>query len=106
MNTDDEYVERPSKSARKRESQSLQDLGVALVRLKDELLAELPLPEILRDAVLAARTMTSHGAQSRQRQYIGKLMRKVDSDAIRTAMDQQTERQKRAARVSSKLAKS
>src|SRR5687768_4065101 len=101
----DDYQERPSKSARKRESHALQDLGTALIALKDDLLAELPLPDILRDAILAARTMTSHGAQARQRQYIGKLMRKIDADAIRAALDQQTDRQKQAARLSSKLAK-
>src|SRR5262245_3915523 len=92
---EEDLDERPSKSARKRESQSLQDLGVALVDLPDELLAELPLPENLREAVLAARRITSHGALLRQRQYIGKLMRKVDSEAIRAAIDEH-EAEKRA----------
>lgn len=105
MVTDDDYQERPSKSARKRESHSLQDLGVALIALKDELLDELPLPDVLKDAILAARTLSSHGAQLRQRQYIGKLMRKIDSDAIRTVLEQQAERQKQAARLSSKRAR-
>jgi len=78
---------RPSKSERKRASQSLQDLGVALIGLPDPLLDELPLPDNLREAVLAARRITSHGALLRQHQYIGKLMRKADSEAIREAID-------------------
>lgn len=95
---DDESAGRPSKSERKRESHALQDLGEALVGLPDALLAELPLPENLRDAVLAARRMTSHGAKLRQRQYIGKLMRKLDAEPIRAALEQHEERQRADAR--------
>ena len=57
------------------------------VELPDEALDELPLPEILRDALLNARRFTSHGARLRQRQYIGKLMRKVDAAPIRAAIE-------------------
>lgn len=95
---DEEPTERPSKSARKRESQALQDLGETLIGLPDALLAELPLPENLRDAVLAARRLSSRGAQVRQRQYIGKLMRKLDAQPIRDALEQHEERQRADAR--------
>src|SRR5262245_59729494 len=84
--------ERPSKGARKRASQELQDLGEELIDLPDALFDALPLPDNLRDAVLAARRFPSHGAQLRQRQYIGKLMRKIDTDEIRSAL--QSHRQK------------
>jgi ribosome-associated protein len=93
--TPDDTQLRPSKSERKRASQSLQDLGVALIALPDPVLAELPLPDNLREAVLAARRVTSHGALLRQRQYIGKLMRKVDSQAIQAALERH-EAEKRA----------
>lgn len=98
MTEDDATYERPSKSARKRESQSLQELGVALIEMPDALFDNLPLPENLRDAVLAARTFKSHGAQLRQRQYIGKLMRKIDVTPIRTAIEAQEEAHRNDAR--------
>jgi ribosome-associated protein len=98
MQDDDPYHERPSKSAAKREAQGLQDLGEALIGLPDEQLDALPLPERLRDAVLAARRITSHGARLRQHQFIGKLMRKVDVEPIRAAIEAQQEAQRTQAR--------
>lgn len=71
-----------SKSQRKREMSALQDLGAELVKLAPERLAGLDLPEALREAVLEARRLSSHGALRRQLQYIGKLMRDVDSAPI------------------------
>lgn len=98
MSAEDQEYERPSKSARKRESESLQDLGVALIDMPNALFDALPLPENVRDAVLAARTFTSHGAQLRQRQYIGKLMRKIDVTPIRAAIEAQEEARRTDAR--------
>ena len=85
MQSDDSA--RPSKGALKRRAQELQALGEALIELPDAALEELPLPEILRDALLNARRFTSHGASLRQRQYIGKLMRKIDAAPIRAAIE-------------------
>jgi ribosome-associated protein len=90
-------AERPSKGALKRQAEELQALGEALIDLPDEILDELPLPEILRDAVLNARRFTSHGAGLRQRQYIGKLMRKVDAAPIRAAIEARQREQRVAA---------
>ncbi|HEY2808827.1 MAG TPA: ribosome biogenesis factor YjgA [Steroidobacteraceae bacterium] len=94
--------ERPSKSARKRTAQAVQDLGVELVQLREAQLAELDLPERLKEAIRAARTITSRVAGARQRQYIGRLMRDVDPEPIRAALSarsrvdaQETERFKR-----------
>jgi ribosome-associated protein len=98
MQQDDEPYERPSKSAAKREAQSLQELGEALIALPGSQLDALPLPEILRDAVLAARRITSRGALVRQRQLIGKIMRKIDVTPIREAIDQQEEARRGDAR--------
>lgn len=78
--------EPPSKSARKRESDDLQSLGEALIELPQSELDALPLPETLRDAILLARRITAHGGLYRQRQYIGKLMRKIDAEPIREAL--------------------
>ena len=90
--------ERPSKGARKRASQELQELGEQLIELPDALLEALPLPDSLRDAVLAARRFVSHGAQVRQRQYIGKLMRKIDTEAIRAALEAHRQKENAATR--------
>jgi ribosome-associated protein len=79
--------EAPSKSARKRAAQDLQRLGVELADLKEAELAGLPLEDDLRAALGAYRALTSHGARLRQRQYIGKLMRRADASAIRAALE-------------------
>lgn len=77
----------PSKTRRKREMHELQALGEALVALPAERLARVPLPEALRGAVQDARRFSSHGAHRRQLQYIGRLMRTVDAEPIRAALE-------------------
>ncbi|MCC7485796.1 MAG: DUF615 domain-containing protein [Burkholderiales bacterium] len=72
-----------SKTRRKRDMAALQELGAELVALSEEQLAELDLPEFLRDAVLAARRIKGFEARRRQLQYVGKLMRRVDAEPIR-----------------------
>jgi len=53
------------------------------VELNSEQLAAVALPEDLREAVEQARRITRHEARRRQLQYIGRLMRSVDPEAIR-----------------------
>ena len=77
----------PSRSARKREAESLQRLGVQLLRLRATELAALGLPETLLEALLEAQRLTSRPARARQQQYIGRLMRSVDPEPIRRALD-------------------
>lgn len=95
--SEDYLAERPNKSQLKREMQELQELGVELVKLPPERLAELALPEKLVDAIELARRITSHGAQKRQRQYIGGLLSKLDDV---TAIREFLERIRGADRVS------
>ena len=83
---EDGGAERPSKSARKRAAHAAQDLGEELLRLREADLAALELPEALREALRAARRISSRAAGARQRQYIGKLMRQVDPEPIRAAL--------------------
>lgn len=78
---------KPSKSARKREFLALQELGEQLIALSDEQLGSIGLDDRLREAVVAARAIKSHGALRRQKQYIGKLMRQVDPDPIHEALE-------------------
>ncbi len=86
--------QRPSKSERKRRSDDLQSLGEALIDMPDSEFNALPLPEELRDAVLLARKITAHGGLYRQKQYIGKLMRKIDAEPIRAAMAAKQDRER------------
>jgi ribosome-associated protein len=73
---------RISKTRRKREMLALQHLGEELVALSAERLGELDLPTRLLDAVLDAKRISRFGALRRQMQYVGRLMREVDADAI------------------------
>lgn len=84
--THDEF-EPPSKSQKKREMKDLQSLGDQLVKLSNEHLRTLDLPERLLDAVREAKRLTAWGAISRQSQYIGKLMREVDPTPIQALLD-------------------
>ena len=77
---------KPSKSARKREYIALQKLGEELIALKASDLDRLPLDDNLREAVSEAKQMKAHGALRRQKQYIGKLMRHIDPEPIRSKM--------------------
>ncbi|MCX7897336.1 MAG: DUF615 domain-containing protein [Rhodocyclaceae bacterium] len=83
-----ELDERPSKSARKRAMHALQALGEALVDLPEAVLARLELPEALAQAVHDARRFRAREARRRQLQYIGRLMRTLDAEAIAAALDE------------------
>ena len=95
---DDTGDDIPSKSARKRDSSELQALGEALIDLPKADFDALPLPETLRDAVVLARRITAHGGLYRQKQYIGKLMRKIDAEPIRAALAARREDERLQAR--------
>ena len=79
---------RRSKTKAKEEVEALQDLGKRLVGVGNDRLKKLDIPESLLDAVLEAKRITSHGALRRQMQYIGKLMRDVDTDPIQEMLDE------------------
>lgn len=78
----------PSRSADKRAAEAAQALGEELARLKPEALAGFALPDRLHDAILELQRITAHGAQRRQRQYIGRLMRAVDEAPIRARLQE------------------
>jgi ribosome-associated protein len=82
----DDFETRPSKSERKRNAHEAQALGEELIQLKDLDLEAFELPESLYDAIVEARRLKSRTALVRQRQLIGKLMRGVDLEPIRTAL--------------------
>jgi ribosome-associated protein len=81
-----------SKSARKREAACLQELGVKLAALPEQEIKALDLPENLFTALRDLRRLPSHGAQVRQRQYIGKLMRKIDPEPVLAKLAERKQR--------------
>jgi ribosome-associated protein len=84
--------QRRSKSARKREAASLQELGVKLSALPDQEIKALDLPDGLFVALRDLRRLPSHGAQVRQRQYIGKLMRDIDPEPVLAKLAERKQR--------------
>jgi len=93
----------PSKSQRKRDADRLQDLGESLIALKPAELDALGLPEPLRDAVALAQRITAHGGLYRQKQYIGKLMRKLDVAPIAAAIEARRDSRDTASRAFHRL---
>jgi ribosome-associated protein len=77
---------RPSKTQLKNQSHDLQALGLALAALGIETLAGIDMPEALRDAITEYRRTKSHEGRRRQMQYVGKLMRSADEEALREAV--------------------
>jgi ribosome-associated protein len=83
--TDTPPEEGPSRSARKRASEELQTLGEQVAELSKETIGKLPLPELLKDALANAKRIGSFGGRRRHLQYIGKLMRGLEPDALDAA---------------------
>ena len=81
-----------SRTDLKRESTELQKLGEALLTLRADLLARLPLSDKFKDAILEAKRITNFEGKRRQMQYIGKMMRKLEAaevEQVRAALDEQ-----------------
>ncbi|WP_025872795.1 ribosome biogenesis factor YjgA [Methylobacillus glycogenes] len=81
-NTEANLEQVVSKTKRKAEADAVQDIGVTLVGLPKDKLNKLNLPEALLDAVLEAKRITANGAIRRQMQYLGRLMRDIDTAPI------------------------
>ena len=84
-----EEVGPPSKTQLKAEADEKQALGEALLTLRADLMARLELPEKLLDAIAQARRISNFEGRRRQMQFIGKLMRPLDAEPIRAAIDEQ-----------------
>ncbi len=77
---------RPSRSEKRKKAEDLQALGERLMELTEEKIKSLELPEDLEEAIIFAKSIDSRGALRRQKQFIGKLMRKIDPKPIETVM--------------------
>ena len=76
----------PSKSQVKRDCHHLVDVGESILKLKADELRALDLPEELELAVTTALKIKSRSGLKRQRLYIGKLLRSMDSEHIETQL--------------------
>ncbi len=72
----------PSKTKIKQQMHDLQGIGEQLVELGNDRLKQLNLPERLYDAVCEMKRINKFGAQRRQMQFIGRLMREVETAPI------------------------
>ena len=72
----------PSKTQLKAEADAQQALGVRLTELSKDKLLKLNLPDEVFEAVVESRKITANGAIRRHRQYLGRLMREIDTAPI------------------------
>ncbi|MEM7432021.1 MAG: ribosome biogenesis factor YjgA [Pseudomonadota bacterium] len=79
-------VDKPSKSARKRELADLVELGDTLMALSDEERLDLALEDHVEKAIVAARDMKSQIALRRQKRFITKCLRDSNVEAIRAGL--------------------
>ncbi len=78
-----------SKSQRKRDMLALQELGKKLIEISGALLEKCQLDQQLLDAIGEFKRLPNkHEARRRQLQYIGKLMRSIDTEQIETVLEQ------------------
>lgn len=75
-----------SRGRRKADMLALQKIGESLVKLTEEQLGRIALPDNLLEAVLHAKSLHSNEAKRRQMQYIGKIMREIDPAEIKQAL--------------------
>ncbi|MDB4837474.1 DUF615 domain-containing protein [Marinomonas sp.] len=71
-----------SKTQIKREVEALQDLGGKLLKLSKNQLKKVEMSETLREAIIEADRIKHREASRRHLQYIGKVMRTEDHEAI------------------------
>jgi ribosome-associated protein len=86
LDDEDEDTRPPSRSAMKRASHELQELGKQLLAMPDSRLAGIDMPERLREALDMWKKTKSHEGKRRQLQFIGKVMRLVDAEPLREAV--------------------
>jgi ribosome-associated protein len=78
----EQEYERPSKSQLKRDSTALQKLGAELIAEPRDRVKRVPMPEDVRDAILACQLIKDHEGRRRQLQYVGKKMRTLDAEEL------------------------
>jgi ribosome-associated protein len=82
----EDEIQQQSKTQKKKEAEELQRLGLQLGNLSVQQLESVEIPNDLKTALIEGKSITSHIAGRRHRQFIGTLMRHVDPEAISLAL--------------------
>lgn len=77
----------PSRSAKKRLALSQQQLGKRIAGLGASGQAQLDLPDELREALNDYARISDHEGRRRQLQFIGRLMRSLDTEGLEQAVE-------------------
>lgn len=80
----EEYV---SNTQLKRDAHDLTDFGTKLLALSVDQLRKFSIPSNLLDALKVAKNIKKHGALKRQKLFIGKLLRSIDTKPIEAQFD-------------------
>jgi len=95
-----------SKTQIKREAEALKLIGRELVGLSKKQLVQIPGSELLFHAISVAHKISDKNeALRRQIQYIGKVLRNEDCDAIRTAIDKLNNKHQQLTHATQRLEK-
>lgn len=85
--TSDDALDEISKSQRKRDADSVRDLGAHLAELGTSELATIPLPDDVLAAIQELNRIKAHGARKRQLGFLAKRMRQIDVEPIEAALE-------------------
>jgi len=85
------FTPRKSRSERRNASNWADELAAELVAQRSDDLERIPLSSHTLEAIRQAQTITRHGAKRRQMMYISKLLRAVEPEPIRAALDAESE---------------
>ena len=94
LTNDDSGYEKPSKSELKRRMTALQDIGKTLTQMPFEKVKRSPAGERLIEAIREYHRSKSHEGKRRQLQFIGKVMRDEDGQALSDWIQGETLEQK------------
>lgn len=98
-NYEEDEIERPSKTALKKEMEALQKIGEQLVKLSNNELAKIAIEDpTLIEAISTARRIKSREGLRRQMQYVGKIMRRIDISKITAALEERENGQRELSR--------
>jgi len=83
----DDEIEYVSRTALKRYVEELQDLGKRITELRADQQAQVPMSERMQEAITEMGRISANGAKKRHLNFIGKLMRTENEEAIRAAVE-------------------
>ena len=87
-----EAVEEISKSQRKRDADSIRDLGARLAELSSKDLASIELPEDVQSAIEELSRIKSNSARKRQLGFLAKRLRNVDVQPMEDGLERISQR--------------